>query len=166
MIPSAISLILISIIIPLIFRSNNTVSENDDKISFEFSKAFKIVMLVSTIAFISASIIFLALSISSDNKGELISVIFFALFAILSGFIYLLAKNKKIIYSGNVLYSYNIFGKQKQFNVPDITEAIELPMDGMKLIFKDNSKLKIDMQMSNYEKVKEILNKNNITYKI
>ena len=166
MIPCAISLILISIIIPLIFRSKNTVSENDDKISFEFGKAFKIVMLVSTIVFISASIIFLVLSITSDNKGELIAVIFFALFAILSGFVYLLAKNKKIIYSGNVLYSYNIFGKQKSFNIADITEAVELPMDGMKLIFKDNSKLKIDMQMSNYEKVKEILSRNNITYKI
>ncbi len=165
MILVAITLILLSIIIPIIFKSNDSISENTNKVEFKFNNAFKVVMLSSTIIFVIVSLVFLFISINSDKKGELIAVIFFAFLAVLSSFLYLLAKNKKIIYCDNILYIYNIFGKQKNLNIKDIEQAIEIPTDGIKLIFKNNEKVKIDMQMSNYHKVKEILNKNNIIVK-
>ena len=162
MIPTIIVLILISILIPLIFRTNEPVSEDNEKIVFEFNKTFKIVMLACTLIFVIVSIVFFIIAIYSDKKDELIAVVFFALFALLSSILYLLARNKKIIYINNTLYVYNIFGRQTSFHVEDIKEAIEIPSDGLKLIFKDNRKIKVDTQMANYSKIKEILDKHNI----
>ncbi len=161
----AITMIIVSIILPLMFRTKEQDTENDNKIVFEFSKIFKIVMLFCALVFILISIIFLIESINKGDKSELVAVIIFALFAILSSFLYLLARNKKIIYVDNILYVYNIFGKQKKFNVADIKEAIEVPSSGMKLIFEDNNKVKIDTELNNYSKIKDILEKNNIIYK-
>ena len=80
-------------------------------------------------------------------------------------FLYLLIRNKKIIFENNTFSAYNIIGKQKSFDIQNIKEAIEIPSDGMKLIFKDNKKIKIDTIMNNYSKIKEILDKNSIVYK-
>lgn len=147
---------------PLIFRTNEPVSEDDERIVFEFNKTFKIVMLACTIIFVIISIVFFIVTIYSDKKDALITIIFFASFALFSSFLYLLTRNKKIVYINNTLYVYNIFGKQKNFNIEDIKTANEIPSDGMKLILKDNKKIKVDAQMTNYSKIKEILNKNNI----
>ena len=161
-----ITVLLISIIMPLIFRANDSVTktENNGRIVFEFSKALKTTMLICTIVFIIVSLIFFIVALNSQ-KGEIIAVIIFALFSLFSSFIYLLLRNKKIIYDSNILYVYNIIGKQKSFNIQDIKEAIEIPSDGMKLIFKDNQTIKVDVQMMNYSEIKEILDKNNIIYK-
>lgn len=161
-----ITIIILSIVIPLIFRTNDSVTknENNGKIVFEFNKTLKITMLVCTIIFIIISLVFFIIALYNKN-GELIAAIIFGLFALLSSFVYLLLRNKKIIYENNILYVYGIIGKQKIFNVQDIKEAIEVPSDGMKLIFKDNKKVKVDTQMINYSEIKEILDKNNIVYK-
>lgn len=165
MIEIAISMLIISIVIPMIFKSNISTSENQDRIVFEFNKTFKIVMLLCTLVFIGVSLIFFIIMISSEQKDGMIAVIFFALFAMLSSVLYLLVRNKKIIYENSKFYEYNILGKQTVFEIQNLNEAIEKSSDGMTLVFKDNKKIKIDMQMNNYSKIKEILDHSNIIYK-
>ena len=159
-----ITVFLISILVPLIFRTNESVTEDDGRIVFKCNKTLKTTMLVCTIIFIVVSLAFFIIALYS-KKGELIAAIIFALFALFSSFIYLLLRNKKIIYENNTLYVYNIIGKQNSFHIQDIKEAVEIPSDGMKLIFQNNKKIKVDVQMNNYSKIKEILDKNNIVYK-
>lgn len=165
MLASSIVLILVSIIIPLLFR-NNSKGENDKQIVFEFYIAFRIVMLVCMGVFIAIAVLFLVVALNNNNKNsELIGVIIFAVFSLLCSIVFIIFKNKKIIYSEDVLYYYNLFGKQKKFNVQDIQEAIENTDCGMKLIFKDGKKLKVDVEMMNYSKIKDILDEHNIKYK-
>ncbi len=165
MIPLAISMLIISLIIPIIFKTNEPTSENGDRIIFEFNKSFKIVMLICTLVFIGISLVFFIMAMSNNQKDGMIAVVIFTLFALLSSFLYLLTRNKKIIYENNKFYKYNILGKQTVFNIQDLDEALEMKADGMILTFKDKQKIKIDMQMSNYPKIKEILDYNNIIYK-
>ena len=57
-----------------------------------------------------------------------------------------------------------MFGKKKNFNISDIKKAVEYPTNGMELIFKDNSKIRLDVQLTNYGRIKDILSNNGITY--
>ncbi len=162
---TAITVSLISIILPMILKAEEKNNDSDnDKIVFEFGKKIKICMLVITILFI---IILLACTLAvvlNDDKEAIVAIVIFSVFTLLSSFLYVLTRNKKIIYVNNKFYYYNIIGKKSLFNVLDIKEAIENPSDGMKLVFNDGRKLKVDTQMINYVKIKEILDKNNIKY--
>ena len=57
-----------------------------------------------------------------------------------------------------------MFGKKKNFNISDIKKAVEYPTNGMELILKDNSKIRLDVQLTNYGRIKDILSNNGITY--
>ena len=155
--------ILMAICMFLIYGSGKDNITNSDKIEFAFRKGFKILMLVSTIMFVTLTVVFFVLAIYNDKKDMFIGTVFFAIFSFLSCVFYLLTKNKKFIYSNNILYSFNLFGKKKILNMQDVVEAIELPSDGMKLICKDNTQVKIDTQMTNYSKIKDILSSNGIS---
>ncbi len=168
MIYTIIAISLICIIMPLIFRAEEPDVMDNDKIVFEFNKGIKIVMLVCTIIFVVLTLLFLVVTVYSTKDDELffvIFMIFFASLALITSLLYLLTRNKKIICEGNVLYVFNFIGKKKTLNVQDITDATEINTDGMKLTFKNSAKVKIDIQMNNYSKIKEILARNNIVYK-
>lgn len=163
-----VAISLICIIIPLIFRAKEPDVKDNYKIVFEFNKVIRIAMLICTIVFVAITLLFVIVTIYSKKDEELLFVIFmifFALLAVISSLLYLLTRNKKVIYEGDVLYVFNIIGKRKIFNVQDITDATEINSDCMKLTFKDNDKVKIDIQMNNYSKIKEILARNDIVYK-
>lgn len=84
--------------------------------------------------------------------------------SLLAPLLYLLARNKKVIYEGDVLYVSNLFGKEQTVHISEIIDAVENSSDGMSLVLRDNRKIKIDMQMNHYSKIKKILKKNNIRY--
>lgn len=158
--------IILQNVLPLIMGNNEPVTENNDRIIFKFSNVFKTVMLVCTIISVVISLFMFFLAFFTDRNNALLALIIPVLVGVLpSLFLYLTAINKKIIYEINYLYVYNFIGKQKIFNIHDIKEAIEIQSDGMKLIFQDNRKVKVDMQMTNYVKIKDILTQNNIVYK-
>ncbi len=138
-------------------------NNNQNKIVFEIGKGLRIFMLVVSIIFFIPAIVFLIQAIKNANMGELIGVLIFVILALISLYLYLLF-NKKVVYENNTLTIYNIFGKHTSINVKDIKQAIEMPLDGMKLIYDDNKYIKIDVQMNNYAKIKDILEKNNISY--
>ena len=159
-----ISLLLL-FLLPILLSSKNTYSEGDSKIVFEFSKSLRNLMLFGLLLFLVITIVLFIISIIGEENGIVIGIIIFALFAILSGWMYLLLKNKKLIYENGVFELYNILGKKSSFNVIDIKEGIEHVGDGMKLVLNSGKKIKVDAQMSNYSMLKEILEKSNIIYK-
>lgn len=153
--------LIISIILPIISKSNDSVVENSDKIVFEFNKKFKVIMFICTII----SLLLLVACLSSIKEDESYLIVVFLLLVIFSMYFYLLSRNKKIMYINSNIYYYNVIGKKKIFNIKDIKEVVENPTDGLKLIFNNGQKIKIDIQMTNYIKIKEILDENNIIYK-
>lgn len=157
--------IIIPIIMPLIYKDDIQKGKNKDRVIFEFNNATKVIILVCTIILVIMSAIFLSKAIfNGDKDKDSIGSLFFSMFSLFFSIAYLNLRNKKIIWQNNKLYVYNIFGKQKQKNIQEVTKAIEYPGKGMELLFKDNSKLRIDMQMINYSKIKEILDENEIIY--
>jgi len=165
MFSTVVTVCLISIILPLILKSEDEKDDNYDRVLFKFSKKIRLTMLISTIIFIIILVFATITVVFNNDKSALSALVIFSMFTLLSSILYILTRNKKILYTNDKLYAYNILGKKSSFNVSDIKEAIENPSDGMKLIFKDGRKLKVDIQMTNYSKIKEILEKNNIIYK-
>ena len=159
-----ITICIISIILPIIFKTTDTNVKDDEEIIFEFNKLLTRTILCCTVFFYIISLVAAYSMINSSEDNIWIVVIVFALFGLCSFLVYLLLRNKKIIYYNNILNYYNMFGKKKEFEVNDIEKAIEHPSDGMKLIFKNKKKIKIDTQMNNYPQIKNILDKNNIIY--
>lgn|GEM_PF-4207441 len=154
----------IYLIMPLLFiKKDNRENFTDNSIIiFKFTDSIKKIMLgCSIIMFVITIIGTIAFS---NQDGSIIFTIIFGVISILTLVYYLFVKNKKVIYQNNSLCVYNMFGKKKNFNISDIKKAIEYPTDGMKLIFKDNSKIKIDAQLTNYGMIKDILSKNGIIY--
>ena len=161
-----ISIILLSIIFPFIFKKPNDLnSENNDNIIvFEFYKKIQNTILLCAIFFILFSLFFLIVISSVTKDGIAISIVM-AVSALFSMLVYIALRNKKIIYNDKVLHVYNILGKEKVYNVEDITKAVDSELAGMDLYFKDNKKLKIETFMTNYENIKDILDNNGIPYK-
>lgn len=163
---TVILIILLSIIFPFIFKSTDTldVENSNDEIVFAFNNRLKMTILLCTILCILLSIVTLIIGYTVDKEGIAISIVM-AILALLIMLFYLLLRNKKIIYKDKFLHVYNILGKEKKFNIEDVTNAIENSSDGIKLYFKDNKKIKVDVQMTNYTKIKDILDENGIAYK-
>ena len=164
MVEIIVTMCLIGILLPFVFKTDDSFSDGD--IVFKFSKRIRLLMFVCVIVFIIA---FFGMSINalfySDNKGDYLGVFIFFLFLVCSSFGYLFVRNKQIVCLNHQLYFYNIFGKKSVFDIRDIEKAVEYPSDGMKLTFKGGKKIKIDSLMSNYNKIKEILDKYHIVYK-
>ena len=159
-----VTMCLIGILLPFVFKTDNSFSDGD--IVFRFSKRIRLVMFFCVIVFVIA---FCGMSIYalfySDNKGDYLGVLIFFLFLLCSSFCYLFVRNKQIVFLDDKLYFYNIFGRMSIFDIRDITDAIEYPSDGMKLIFRGGKRIKVDSLMSNYNKIREILDKFHIVYK-
>lgn len=164
MLEIAISLIFISIMMPMIFGTKKQVYNQNSDVVFKFDKQFKNFMLIGSVLFISISIVFLLIAIFNDKSDVLIGAIFFSVFSILPSYIFLIAKNKKIIIDNTNIYATNVFDKEKVYLIKDIIKAIENPNNGMKLVFKNGDKVIIDIQMNNYSEIKNILEKHNIKY--
>lgn len=158
--------IVLSIIFPFIFKSTDTLyaENNDNEIVFAFNNRLKMTILLCTILCMILSLVTLIIGYTVDKEGIAISIVI-AILTLLIMLFYLLLRNKKIIYKDKVLHVYNILGKEKKFNIEDVTNAIENSSDGIKLYFKDNKKIKVDVQMTNYTKIKDILDDNGIAYK-
>lgn len=161
-----ITAILLSFIIPFVFKSPNNLNDenNNNKIIFVFNKRIKNTMLLCAIFFMLFSIFFLFVVSSIDKDGVAISIMT-AVLSLFSMVGYIVFRNKKIIYKDKVFYVYNVLGKEKIFNIEDITKVIDKSLAGMELHFKNNKKIKIDTQMTNYAKIKDILDGNGIPYK-
>ena len=159
-------IIVLSIIFPFIFKSTDTLyaENNDNEIVFAFNNRLKMTILLCTILCMILSLVTLIIGYTVDKEGIAISIVI-AILTLLIMLFYLLLRNKKIIYKDKVLHVYNILGKEKKFNIEDVTNAIENSSDGIKLYFKDNKKIKVDVQMTNYTKIKDILDDNGIAYK-
>ncbi len=152
-------------VIPLLFikkDDNKEEFKDNDVIVFRFTDNIKKIMLGCSIIMFIVTII--GTVVFSKQNGSVIFTIFFGALSILTLVYYLFVRNKKVVYQNNSLRAYDMFGKEKTFNISDIEKAVEYPADGMKLFFKDNSKIKIDTQLINYEKIKDILSRNGITY--
>lgn len=165
MLESIITIVIISSIITFMFNSKDNVTESDDLVVWSFSKNFKLIMMICTVFFIVISAVSFIILLFNKDQNLLGIGVFMSLLSFCCSFVYLIIRNKKIIYENSALYSFNILGKMQKFYLQDISEAIEYPSDCMKLIFKNGKKISIDMQMNNYFKIKDILEKNNITYK-
>ena len=166
MLSTAITLCLISAILPLVLKANGEeIKDNGDKIIFEFGKKIKICMLLSTIIFVIMLIACIIALIFNNDKDALSVIAIFSMFTLLCSFVYIFTRNKKVIYFDNTFYNYNIFGKKSVFKIVNAKEAIEKQSDGMLIIFNDGRKLKVDVQMINYSRLKDLLDKNNIVYK-
>ena len=137
---------------------------NDNEIVFAFNNRLKMTILLCTILCMILSLVTLIIGYTVDKEGIAISIVI-AILTLLIMLFYLLLRNKKIIYKDKVLHVYNILKKKKKFNIEDVTNAIENSSDGIKLYFKDNKKIKVDVQMTNYTKIKDILDDNGIAYK-
>ncbi len=163
---TVILIIVLSIIFPFIFKSTDTLyaENNDNEIVFAFNNRLKMTILLCTILCMILSLVTLIIGYTVDKEGIAISIVI-AILTLLIMLFYLLLRNKKIIYKDKVLHVYNILGKEKKFNIEDVTNAIENSSDGIKLYFKDNKKIKVDVQMTNYTKIKDILDDNGIAYK-
>lgn len=163
---TVILIIVLSIIFPFIFKSTDTLyaENNDNEIVFAFNNRLKMTILLCTILCMILSLVTLIIGYTVDKEGIAISIVI-AILTLLIMLFYLLLRNKKIIYKDKVLHVYNILGKEKKFNIEDVTNAIENSSDGIKLYFKDNKKIKVDVQMTNYTKIKDILDDNGIDYK-
>ncbi len=164
---SAITIAIICMVFYLVYRKEESDTQNDSRIVFAFSKTFKAVMLSCTIAAAMITLLFLGLAVFGEKEYRMFFVIialFFSLLTLLASLLYLLARNKKVIYEGDVLYVSNLFGKEQTVRISEIIDAVENSSDGMSLVLRDNRKIKIDMQMNYYPKIKEILEKNNIRY--
>lgn len=158
---------IICMVFYLIYRKEEPDTQSGSRIVFTFNKTFKAVMLVCAIITAVFTLLFSGLSLFGEEEYRtffVILVMVFALLTLFSSLLYLLVRNKKIIYEGDVLYVSNLFGREQTVYISEITDAVENSADGMSLILRDNRKIKIDVQMTNYSRIKEILEKNNIKY--
>ena len=151
-------------IMPLLFikKDNQEKLTDNSIIVFKFTDNIRKIMLWCSIIMFVITII--GIIAFSNQDGSIVFTIIFGIFSILILGFYLFARNKKVIYQNNSLCVYNMFGKKKTFNISDIKKAVEYPTNGMELIFKDNSKIRLDIQLTNYGRIKDILSSNGITY--
>lgn len=156
---------IIGLLLPLILKPENSNIEGTNKIVFAFNSKIKIIGLLGFLVFAIPTIMIIITSLNEITIALIIGTLTMLIFTMGMLYCYLLLKNKKIIYDNNTFYSYNFIGKEKIFYVQDIAEAMEYQSDCMKLILKDNTKIKIDTIMNNYPKIKEILDTNGIIYK-
>lgn len=164
---SSITIAIICMVFYLIYRKEEPDTQCGSRIVFAFNKTFKVVMQVCAIITAVFTLLFLGLSLFGEEEFRIFFVILVMVSALLtlpSSLLYLLMRNKKIIYEGDVLHVFNLFGKEQTVHISEITDAVENSADGMSLILQDNRKIKIDVQMTNYSRIKEILEKNNIKY--
>lgn len=164
---SAMTAVIISMVFPLIFGAKEPDSQSGGRIVFAFSEPFKVTILLCTIVAAVITLLLLGLVVYGEKEDRTLFVIVgivFSLLTLLSSLLYLLARNKIIIYEGNALYVSNLFGREQTVYISEIMDAVENSADGMSLILRGNRKIKIDVQMTNYSRIKEILEKNNIKY--
>ncbi len=164
---SAITIAIICMVFYLVYRKEEPDTQNDSRIVFAFNKTFKAVMLSCAIITAVIALLFLGMAVFGEKEYRMFFVIiglFSSLLTLLGSLLYLLARNKKVIYEGDVLYVSNLFGKEQTVQISEIIDAVENSSDGMSLVLRDNRKIKIDMQMNHYSKIKKILEKNNIRY--
>lgn len=154
----------IMIIMELISKKNERDSGIDGEITFRFNKGFEYLCLISIVIMLIFSIVFMIKGLYNHDDNYIGSAIF-AIFSFCIFLLYLLVKNKKIIYENDIFYAYNILNKLKKYYAKEIIGAVEIMGDGIILTFNNNSKLKIDAQMENYLKIKEILEQHNIECK-
>lgn len=159
-----ITICIIYALMPLLFakKDDEETLTDSSTIVFKFADKFKKIILGCSIIFFIITII--GTVAFSNQDGSIVFTIIFGIFSILILGFYLFARNKKVIYQNNSLCVYNMFGKKKNFNISDIKKAVEYPTNGMELIFKDNSKIRLDVQLTNYGRIKDILSNNGITY--
>ena len=159
------TIIVVSLLLPVLLSYKKTYKEGDTSIVFEFSKGLKVFMLLGLLIFIAITVAITIVSIVNDDKSAVIGVVIFGLFSIGMALLCLTLNNKRFVYENGTFFYKSTFGKNKQFMVGDLKEAIYVNTDGTKLILNDGRKIKFDMQMSNFDKLQEILEKNNIIYK-
>ena len=98
MLSTAITLCLISAILPLVLKANGEeIKDNGDKIIFEFGKKIKICMLLSTIIFVIMLIACIIALIFNNDKDALSVIAIFSMFTLLCSFVYIFTRNKKVI---------------------------------------------------------------------
>ena len=158
-----IAIIFISIAIPLIYKKDINNAESEDKIIFEFNNFSRRIMLIGTIMSICLTCIFLITTIVGEEKN-FAGPILFSIFPLFTSIMYIILKNRKIIYQNNEFFIYNMWRKKREISIQDLAKAVEFPTKGMELTFKNNYKLKIYAMMNNYSKIKNILVENNIQY--
>lgn len=153
----------IMIILPLICKKRENNNPNNAETIFCFRKSIRYLFFICMTIMLIISIVFLFIGIHNKDDN-CIGAIFFAIFSLFWLFIYLLIKNKKIIYKDDIFYVYNMFNNLKEYYAKEIIKAVEYEGKGMILTFNNKSKIKIDLQMENYSQIKSILKKYNIEY--
>lgn len=120
-----LSLIVINILASIIFKTKIVDKQSKKTIIFRLNDGFKNFMLFGMYFFLIIAIVFIIVSVSS--RDSIYASLIFVLLATLCNFMYLLFKNKIIIYDNKKLINYNILGKEKIQKLSDVESAIEYP---------------------------------------
>lgn len=166
MIGIIVTMCLISVILPFVFKVDNSFDDGDGKIVFGFSKRIRLVMFICMLVFVIALFVMGGYVIlNNSNNGEVVGVVIFFLFSLCGCLGYLFVRNKYFVYYNEELHCYNVWGKESAFKIVDIKEVVEYPSNGMVIVFKDGKRVKADSLMSNYNKMKEIFDSNGIVFR-
>ena len=138
---------------------------NNKKIIFKFDKRFKQPYIFLSIVLIVINLVCVFFAKDIDIKGIIICTLLFGSITLPCLILILISINKKIIYDNGIFYVQNMFKINKEYNIKDIINAVEYSWDGMKIYLKNNRKFKVDIQMSNYSKIKDIFEENNIDFR-
>ena len=92
--------------------------KDNDVIVFRFTDNIKKIMLGCSIIMFIVTII--GTVVFSKQNGSVIFTIFFGALSILTLVYYLFVRNKKVVYQNNSLRAYDMFGKEKTFNISDL----------------------------------------------
>ncbi len=160
-----VTVIVLCLLLPVLLSSKKTYQEGDRKIIFEFSKGLKVTMLICLLFFSLLTVALSVVSIVEKDKAMIIGVIIFGIFAIVNALLCITLNNKEFVFENDIFSYKSMFGKKSSFSVKDVKEAIYKPTDCTKLVLNNGKKVKLDQQMSNYDKLREILENNNIPYK-
>lgn len=162
-----ILIILVCLSIPIIFKifKYKKIEYNESEvIVFEYYKSHRDSYLVFMWIFLFSTFTMFLIMFGMNEIFFSIITMICAIFSLSFAIKYIYRRNVRVVYDNDTFIFYDIRGKEKIYNINDIEDAYEVVLDGMTIIFKDKSKIKISMSMNNYIKIRDIFDVNVISY--
>lgn len=154
-----LTVIFLSIFISIMKSGDKSKIESDGSMVLRFNKHLVAFFWGVSILMVTTTFVILFFAVSGKGNSDyfIIAAIFLTAF-LLSIFLSLFFKRKKIIINGENICVHSMSGKIRNFTFEDIVKTKDNKNNNIVLYTKNNEKFSVDYQMVNFDSFKRMLN--------